>query len=61
MLVAFVIAAISTCLSALVAGLATGPWLERILGEDAWKLAGPYTGTYVGASLNFFARSPDRT
>ena len=55
MLVAFVVAAIGTCLGAVVAGLATGPWLERILGDDAWKLAGPFTGTYVGGSLNFFA------
>jgi uncharacterized membrane protein len=26
-----------------------------VLGDEAWKLAGPFTGTYTGGSLNFFA------
>jgi len=55
MLIAFGLASAATVAGVLVAGLALEPLLFRILGEDSWKLAGPYTGTYVGGSLNFFA------
>ena len=55
MLAAFVLAAIGTVLGVLIASLTLEPLLTPVLGEDSWKLAGPYTGTYIGGSLNFFA------
>jgi uncharacterized membrane protein len=55
LLAAFVIACVGTMVGVLVAGLALDPRLAEILGRDAWKLAGPFTGTYTGGSLNFFA------
>jgi uncharacterized membrane protein len=55
LLAAFVIACAGTMIGALVAGLLLNPQLVEIVGQDAWKLAGPFTGTYTGGSLNFFA------
>jgi uncharacterized membrane protein len=55
LLVAFVVACAGTMVGVLVAGLLLDPRLAEILGENAWKLAGPFTGTYTGGSLNFFA------
>lgn len=54
-LAAFGLATIGTVFGVMVSGLVLEPYLADILGEEAWKLAGPYTGTYVGGSLNFFA------
>ena len=55
MLAAFVLAALATALGVVLATVALAPLLADVLGEDSWKLAGPYTGTYVGGSLNFVA------
>ena len=55
MIAAFVLAAIGTVVGVVVASIVTARWLEPVLGEDSWKIAGPYVGTYVGGSLNFFA------
>ena len=55
MLAAFVIASIGTALGVVLASVALEPFLGRVLGEESWKLAGPYTGTYIGGSLNFFS------
>lgn len=55
MLVAFALAIAGTVLGVIVASLALAPLLGDVLAEDSWKLAGPYTGTYIGGSLNFFA------
>lgn len=55
MIAAFVLASIGTMLGVLLASLSMDPLLSRILAEEAWKLAGPYTGTFIGGSLNFFA------
>jgi uncharacterized membrane protein len=55
MLAAFVIACAGTVVGVLFAGLLFSPQLAGILGRNAWKLAGPFTGTYTGGSLNFFA------
>ncbi len=55
MIAAFALAAIGTVVGVVVASVVTAPWLEPVLGEDSWKIAGPYVGTYVGGSLNFFA------
>jgi len=55
MIVAYISAVIGTFVGVVVADWLLDPFLQRILGENAWKLAGPYTGTYIGGSLNFFA------
>jgi uncharacterized membrane protein len=55
LLAAFVVACVGTVAGALVAGLLLDSQLMEIMGGDAWKLAGPFTGTYTGGSLNFFA------
>ena len=55
MLVAFVLAAIGTVLGVCIASISLDSALVTIMGEDTWKLAGPYTGTYIGGSLNFFS------
>ncbi len=54
-LAAFFLAALGTTFGVLLAGTLLDPWLADILGSDSWKIAGPYTGTYIGGSLNFFA------
>ncbi len=55
LLVAFAIASVGTVVGVLTAGVLLNPFLQGALGADSWKLAGPYTGTYIGGSLNFFA------
>lgn len=55
MLVAFVLAMIGTVLGVAIASLTLEPALVTIMGDETWKLAGPYTGTYIGGSLNFFS------
>ncbi len=55
LLVAFGVACAGTVIGALTAGLLLDSRLALVLGEQAWKLAGPFTGTYTGGSLNFFA------
>lgn len=52
---AFFLATFGTIVGALAAGMSLSPWIARFLGEESWKLAGPFTGTYIGGSLNFFA------
>jgi uncharacterized membrane protein len=49
MLAAFAIGAAGTVIGATVAGLT----LHRIVGPEAWKLSGMYTGTYTGGGVNF--------
>jgi len=55
LLAAFAIACIGTIIGVLTAGLLVDSQLARVLGDETWKLAGPFTGTYTGGSLNFFA------
>ena len=55
LLVAFLIASAASVAGVIVAGVALEPFLHGLLGAESWKLAGPYTGTYIGGSLNFFA------
>ncbi len=55
MAIAFGIAALGTVVGVVVASVVLDPWIQGILGENSWKIAGPYTGTYIGGSLNFFA------
>jgi len=51
MLIAFGIASIGTFVGAVVGALV----LSSELGADTWKLTAPFTGTYIGGSLNFSA------
>lgn len=53
MLGAFVLASIATVAGVLVASLALQGPLAETLGDESWRIAGPYTGTYIGGSLNF--------
>lgn len=55
MLAAFGLAVAGTVLGVVAASLTLEPFLADILADESWKLAGPYTGTYIGGSLNFFA------
>lgn len=55
LLAAFTIACVGTMIGVLTAGLLVNPQLALVLGDETWKLAGPFTGTYTGGSLNFFA------
>ncbi|MCH8246979.1 MAG: DUF819 family protein [Bacteroidetes bacterium] len=55
MLSAFVLASIGTVLGVVIATLTLDSFLADILAGEGWKLAGPYTGTFIGGSLNFFA------
>lgn len=55
LLAAFAVACAGTVIGALTAGLLLDSRLAKVLGDEAWKLAGPFTGTYTGGSLNFFA------
>jgi len=49
MIGAFILAAFGTGLGAFVGGLA----LSGSFGENTWRLAGVFTGTYSGGSVNF--------
>ena len=55
MLAAFVLASAGTVLGVITASLVLEPLLSAILNEESWRIAGPYTGTLIGGSLNFFA------
>lgn len=51
MLCAFGIA----CIGVFIGAVGGAVILSEQLGPDSWKLAGPFTGTYTGGSLNFNA------
>ena len=51
MLAAFGLGATGTAVGAIVGGLV----LSGAVGPETWKLAGQYTGTYTGGSVNFVA------
>jgi uncharacterized membrane protein len=51
MLCAFGIA----CVGVFIGAVGGAVLLSDQLGPDAWKLAAPFTGTYIGGSLNFNA------
>jgi uncharacterized membrane protein len=55
LLAAFAIACVGTMIGVITAGVLVDSQLARVLGDETWKLAGPFTGTYTGGSLNFFA------
>ena len=51
MLIAFALGAVGTAVGAFSAALLVGSQV----GPETWKLAGQYTGTYVGGGMNFAA------
>jgi uncharacterized membrane protein len=51
MLAAFGLAVLGICIGAVVAAVTLGP----ILNGNGWLLAGVFTGTYTGGSVNFVA------
>jgi uncharacterized membrane protein len=55
MIAAFALASLGTILGVATASLSLEPFLAQILEAESWKLAGPYTGTFIGGSLNFVA------
>jgi uncharacterized membrane protein len=55
MLVAFGIGALGSALGALAGGLILSSNFNSILPGEGWKIVGPYIGTYIGGSLNFFS------
>jgi uncharacterized membrane protein len=55
LLAAFAIACLGTVIGVLTAGVLVNSQLALVLETETWKLAGPFTGTYTGGSLNFFA------
>lgn len=55
MATSFIVASLASLVGVVCASLLLSGWMEQSIGPDHWKLAGPYAGTYVGGSLNFFA------
>ncbi len=55
MLVAFGIAAVGSLVGCLLGGFMLSGAFDEILVGEGWKLIGPYIGTYIGGSLNFFS------
>ncbi|HRU51624.1 MAG TPA: DUF819 family protein [Planctomycetota bacterium] len=55
MLCTFMLASIASFIGCLLGGIFLYNWFESILQADAWKVVGPYIGTYIGGSINFFA------
>jgi uncharacterized membrane protein len=51
MLLVFIVASVGTALGALVGAL----MFSGAIGPETWKLAGAFTGTYTGGSVNFAA------
>ncbi|HSF14871.1 MAG TPA: DUF819 family protein [Vicinamibacteria bacterium] len=51
MLAAFGLGAFGSAVGAMVAGF----FLRGSIGDETWKLAGQFTGTYVGGGVNFAA------
>ena len=52
---AFAVASMGSLFGCLLAGILLSDKLNEILAGQGWKLAGPYIGTYIGGSLNFFS------
>lgn len=55
MLLAFTIASLCSTIAVIVGGYALINKFNAILDNCGWKIAGPYIGTYIGGSLNFFS------
>ncbi|HBG25883.1 MAG: hypothetical protein A2Y10_17855 [Planctomycetes bacterium GWF2_41_51] len=55
MLIAFAIASFCSVAGCLVGAMLLIKQFDTALAGQGWKIAGPYIGTYIGGSLNFFA------
>lgn len=55
MLKAFAVACLGSFAGCIAAGLLLSDRLDAMLAGQGWKLAGPYIGTYIGGSVNFFS------
>lgn len=55
MLIAFAIASFCSVAGCIVGTLVLLNKFNDVLAGTGWKIAGPYIGTYIGGSLNFFA------
>jgi len=54
-LIAFAVASFCSVVGCIVGGLLLIKQFDVALAGQGWKIAGPYIGTYIGGSLNFFA------
>jgi uncharacterized membrane protein len=52
---AFAIACLGSMAGCLIAGVLLHARLDDVLAGQGWKLTGPYIGTYIGGSINFFS------
>ncbi len=55
MLVAFGLASLGSFVGCIVGGIILSSQFNDVLAGEGWKLVGPYIGTYIGGSLNFFS------
>jgi len=55
MLFAFTVASFCSTIAVLVGGYVLINHFNAVLAGQGWKIAGPYIGTYIGGSLNFFS------
>jgi uncharacterized membrane protein len=55
MLKAFAVACVGSFAGCIAAGLLLAERFDAMLAGQGWKLAGPYIGTYIGGSVNFFS------
>jgi uncharacterized membrane protein len=55
MLVAFGIGVLGSTIGSLLGGFILSAEFNSILPGEGWKIVGPYIGTYIGGSLNFFS------
>jgi uncharacterized membrane protein len=55
MLIAFGFSSLGSMLGCMLGGVVLRGSFDEILGGQGWKIVGPYIGTYIGGSINFFA------
>jgi uncharacterized membrane protein len=55
MLFAFTVASFCSTIAVIVGGYFFINKFNAVLDGQGWKIAGPYIGTYIGGSLNFFS------
>ncbi len=55
MLIAFAIAGFCSVVGCLVGAKVLIKQFDAVMADNGWKIVGPYIGTYIGGSLNFFA------
>jgi uncharacterized membrane protein len=55
MMFAFAVASFCSFVACIVGGRLLIHQFDAVLDGQGWKIAGPYIGTYIGGSLNFFS------